>query len=486
VAAAVLPTGPDAVRETREAAAAGIPSPAPGDRRPRRVTVRRLILAALAPTIAGAVLAAPSQVEAHAVRVSSVPGADAALPRPPGSVTITFDEEPDPLLSRIEVLDASGRQFQTGTTRTVPGDPHRLAVALGQLPPGVYTVAWTTLSAVDGHVAEGTFAFGVGVPPATVRALGPRPPPTAPGPGPGPSPAAVAARWCLYTGLVLVLGAAVVASAMVVGPPPRSSLAFLPAAWTAAALGTALTIGVQAREAGIPPAEILHTAMARSAVDRVATIALSGALVLAALLTRGSRQRLAVAAAGAGAAAAMLADVAASHAAAGALVAANTALQWVHIMAAGVWLGGLPPLLVALRGELGGVGTEAVRRFSALAAIALAALAVTGTIRAAVEIGAWERVTGTGYGRLVTVKAGLLAVLLCLGALNRFGTVPGGVRSLRGLRRVGSVEVAVATAALLAAASLVNLAPPAPAAVTAAQPPSPSSATAPSTSVAAP
>ena len=37
------------------------------------------------------------------------------------------------------------------------------------LPDGVYTVAWRTVSAVDGHLATGSFAFGIGVaPPAPV------------------------------------------------------------------------------------------------------------------------------------------------------------------------------------------------------------------------------------------------------------------------------------------------------------------------------
>jgi copper transport protein len=431
--------------------------------------VRRLALATLALTVAGGAIlggaaAMPSPVLAHALRESSVPGVGASLRRPPASVTITFTEEPDPLLSRIEVLDASGRQFQTGPARTVGGNPRRLVVDLAPLPPGVYTVAWTTVSAIDGHVAEGAFAFGVGVPAAAVRATGARPPPSH-RETPAPSPTAVIGRWLLYAGLMLLLGVAFVSSAVLV-TPPRSSLLLLPAAWAGAVAGTAAVIAAQASDAGIGPGELLRTALARGAMERVATVTLSGALVLVALRTHGSRQRTAVALVGAGAAGAMLADVAAGHAAAGRLVAASSALQWVHIMAAGIWLGGLAALLPALRGEPGGVRMAAVRRFSASAAIALAALATTGTIRAAAEIGAWSRVTNTAYGRLVVLKVALLGVLVGLGAVNRLRNLPRAACTARGLRRVGSAEVGVGIAALLATATLVNVAPPAPTTVT--------------------
>jgi hypothetical protein len=60
----------------------------------------------------------------------------------------------------------------------------------------------------------------------------------------------------------------------------------------------------------------------------------------------------------------------------------------------------------------------------------------------------------------VILKTALLGVLAILGATNRFYSVPAAVRSLRGLRRVGSTEIAVGTAVLAATGLLVNLAPP--------------------------
>ncbi|MGH7749558.1 MAG: CopD family protein, partial [Candidatus Dormibacteria bacterium] len=176
---------------------------------------------------------------------------------------------------------------------------------------------------------------------------------------------------------------------------------------------------------------------------------------------------------GAGGAGAMLADVLNSHAAAGSQVAVNAALQWLHIAAGALWLGGLFALLLGIRGLEGEVRGRVVRRFSALAGVALLAVAASGTVRAVIEIGAWDRVWGTAFGKLVIVKVALLLLLAGLGGVNRFVNVPMASRAVRGLRRVGSVEVLVAVSALVVAAALVNEEPPASVAAQIAQGPQP-------------
>src|SRR5579859_6459257 len=155
---------------------------------------RRLVSAGVA------LVAAPAlavSVVAHAPPQASDPSPGADLASAPGRVSITFGERPDPTLSTIRVLDTHGASVTAGPTTADPADPLRLSIPLAPLPNGVYTVAWRTVSAVDGHLATGSFAFGVGA----------APPP--PGTGAassgsavvGASPAAVAGRWLLYLGL---------------------------------------------------------------------------------------------------------------------------------------------------------------------------------------------------------------------------------------------------------------------------------------------
>jgi copper transport protein len=413
--------------------------------------VRRLTLGlvALLVTLGGVAAAPPLHASAHALRQSSVPDSGADLPQAPPDVTITFGEEPDARLSSIEVLSTGGQAYQQGPTQAVPGNPLQLRVALKPLPTGVYTVSWRTFSHVDGHVAGGAFNFGVRRDPTSVSI-----PASLAGP-PGPSAADIAGRALLFLGLVMLVGGAGVATMVLPRPAPAVVLT-LPAAWALAVAGTVAVVASQARNAGAGVGDVLSTSIGRTMLERSLPLAITGAALLLCFRGGDTRRRTAVAVAGAGGALAMLADVLNSHAAAGSAVAVNSAMQWVHIAAGALWVGGLLALLLGIRGLTGEVRGRAVRRFSTLAGVALVAVAATGTVRAVIEIGAWDRLWGTTFGILVLVKVGLLLLLAGLGSVNRFRNVPVAARAVRGLRRVASVEVMVAVAALLVAAALVN------------------------------
>ena len=154
-----------------------------------------------------AVLLLAGSASAHALPQSSDPSAGANLATAPTAVTISFGERPDPKLSTIKVLDTSGNVVSTGSTRAVQADPRTLTVSLQHLSPGVYTVAWRTVSAVDGHLATGSFAFGIGVAPSPSGA-GSTTGQGTPGGSAGPSAGAIVGRWLLFLGLLGLLGAA--------------------------------------------------------------------------------------------------------------------------------------------------------------------------------------------------------------------------------------------------------------------------------------
>ena len=422
--------------------------------------MRRLLLAGAVLVAATVVALLPLPAAAHALRQSSVPADGATLQASPATVSVTFGEEPDAGLSRIEVLDTSGQAYQQGAAMPAPGDPRTLVVAVRHLPRGVYTVSWRTVSRIDGHTAAGTFAFGVGVNAEEVAASGSGGTPASfSGDSPRPSAMAVAGRWALYAGLLLLIGAASVA-VLVFASAPRATLRLLPAGWLVAAAGTVLVVVAQARDAGVGLGDLAGSSLGRHALERAIPLAAGGLALLVALARTGAVRRWSVAAAGMAAAAAMLVDVLLGHAAAGSDPLLNTLLQWVHITAVGVWLGGLGALLAGIRGTPGAEKGRAVRRFSAAAGIALGVVAGTGIVRAAVEIGSWGRVTSTTFGQLVLLKLLLVAVLAALGALNRYRHVGASSRVLTGLRRVGGTELAVGSLAVLVTAALVNVTPP--------------------------
>jgi copper transport protein len=398
--------------------------------------------------------ALPLSVAAHALPQGAVPAEGAEVQSAPAVVAITFGETPDPRLSSITVVNASGTNVDAGPTTVVPGHPLELEVSLKTVGSGVYTVTWKTVSEVDGHLATGAYAFGVGVSAAGASAHAARSVTTPP-----PSIVAVAARWLFFLGLMGIVGVAstsLIALRSVPGFAARA-LALMSAA---AALGIAGIVEAEREAAGVTWSALLSTSLGTTVLERLIALLVTGLGVALAFATSRPVGRSGVALAGAGAAASMWVDVAASHAGAQAPVSIDLLAQWAHIVAGGVWIGGLLILLLAVRGQPSDVTGRAVRRFSTTAGVAIVVVALTGTFRAVIEIGSIGQLLGTAFGILVLVKVGLFVVLAALGAMNRWVNVARASTLLRGLRRVASIEIIIGTVVVLVAATLVNVAPP--------------------------
>jgi len=402
----------------------------------------------------GAAAGLPLTAGAHALPQSAIPPEGAEVQTAPKVVEITFGEIPDPRLSTITVINSSGVNVDAGSTVVVPGHPLELEVALKSIGNGVCTVTWKTVSEVDGHLATGAYAFGVGVSAAGASTRAGKSVVSPP-----PSILAVAGRWLFFIGLMGIIG--VVSTCLIaLRAIPKFASRVLLAMWVAAALGVAGIIEAEREAAGIGFGALFSTSLGATALQRIVAVLATGLGVAATLSTRATAARAGISVAGIGAAASAWVDVAASHAGAQAPVAANLVLQWAHIVAAGIWIGGLLVLVLAVRGEPSEVKGRAVRRFSTTAGLAIAVVALTGTFRAVIEIGSIDKLLGTAFGVLVLVKMGLFVVLAGLGAVNRFGNVPRASNMLLGLRRVASTEVVVGAAVVLVAATLVNVAPP--------------------------
>ena len=401
-----------------------------------------------------ALLLVSATVGAHALLQSADPPVNATLATPPTSVTIRFGEAPDPKLSTIKVLDASGNPVSNGSAQPVAGNALELRIALNPLGDGVYTVSWRTVSAVDGHVAAGSYAFGVGVTVGSTLSSGAGGAVTGSG---NPSFTAIIFRWILYGGLFVLLGASMAHLWVlkgIAGPPSWLTLAGL----MATAIGVLGVVAVQISEAGVAIGDVLGTSLGTASVTRLSPLpfALAGAVV--AWRGSGRIRRSGLVVLGAAAAATMLADVAASHAAAEGSAMLNSAVQAFHIVAAGVWIGGLAALVLAIRGLPTPDKTVAIRRFSVVATVAIGVVAVTGLLRAVAELTSIDQLWTTDFGRLLVLKSALVGGLALLAAVNHFRNVPLG--AVAAVRRVGTLELSVAATILLATAMLVNLAPP--------------------------
>jgi putative copper resistance protein D len=147
----------------------------------------------------------------------------------------------------------------------------------------------------------------------------------------------------------------------------------------------------------------------REAGNRLCALAASG--LLAALLL---------------AALALAGHAAASSATAISLVVAADAL---HLLAAGAWLGSLPAFLLLLsrleqRADRFALAGAAARRLSALGIVSVACLVATGLVSSVYLLGGVPALLGTPYGRLLSAKLGLFALMLGFAAANRRRWIP--------------------------------------------------------------
>ena len=151
------------------------------------------------------------------------------------------------------------------------------------------------------------------------------------------------------------------------------------------------------------------------------------------------------------------------------------ALDALHTLGAGLWVGALLPLALLLKTASSDAGADArphavlaARRFSRLALGIVIVLAATGTWLAVTHVGNVAGLVGTSYGRLLLTKLALLLVALGFAALNRSvllarlgGDGPTvGRPAMRRLAQFVAVEAGLALAILVIVAAL-NVTPPA-------------------------
>ncbi|MGE5475664.1 MAG: CopD family protein [Bacteroidales bacterium] len=136
--------------------------------------------------------------------------------------------------------------------------------------------------------------------------------------------------------------------------------------------------------------------------------------------------------------------------------------NWLHQLAAGVWLGGIPFLLLAMHTSDAPARIRKCRRFSMLAIFAVTGLVLSAAMLAVIHVGSWAALAGSDFGAMVMMKLMLLGGLLLLGFGNlRAGPHLDQPALLARLRAFATAEIAIGFAVLVVAASLASQAPPA-------------------------
>ena len=144
----------------------------------------------------------------------------------------------------------------------------------------------------------------------------------------------------------------------------------------------------------------------------------------------------------------------------------------LHIIAAAVWLGGLL-LMVVVRPLMERPALAvAMSRYSSIALAAFVVVAVSGTVRAAIGVGAWENLASP-YGAILLVKVAALIPLGILGAFYRRRLIARMQEDSTSRRFWGLIALELAFMGLAsgAAAALARTAPPTTAALPAVRTP---------------
>jgi len=422
-------------------------------------------------------LVLPAVASAHALLISANPPPGAGLAAAPAAITATFSEPLNRPLSSLKLTTAGGGAVQAtvasdGETRLVLRPVHRLAR-------GVYDLRWRTVSADDGHTAQGSYSFGVR---AAVRGA-------AESAQAGPLAAGGWLRALLdavFDGALILFCGGVFCSALLSGPGD-------PGAWLLAdghrrevarrqwrvtiGIGVAAvvcslvaTLADAAHAGGGISARALH-AYLLSDVAGYARLAVPAALLASVVMAaRGAPGR-----ASAPAVLALAAVAAGGHASSAHLSGLAFASDLVHLIAASVWLGGIVNLAIAwvprLR-ELGAAGRRRIvevvlPRFGRVALPAFITLVVAGAVNAATELGTPRALWTDGYGRVLLVKTALVGAVALLSYRHALRLRPRllasrdyDIRLERRHWQLLASEPILGTGIVLAAALLVAYAPP--------------------------
>jgi putative copper resistance protein D len=103
----------------------------------------------------------------------------------------------------------------------------------------------------------------------------------------------------------------------------------------------------------------------------------------------------------------------------------------LHLLAAGAWLGGLPPLSMLLatawrqkEPRWAMVTAIAVQRFSLLGIVSVSTLLASGIANSWYEVGTLNNLFATSYGQLVLIKIVFFVAMVALASINRFYLTP--------------------------------------------------------------
>jgi methionine-rich copper-binding protein CopC/putative copper export protein len=387
----------------------------------------------------------PAAALAHPLLIAATPQPGLVASGAPSAITLVLSERAVARGSRIRLYGPTGIELAVGPVQAAGGRRTLSVKPRAKLGSAVYRVRWGVLGD-DGHIVTGSFDYGVAsakgaAPPGVERLAGA-------GGGRGAEDAAadgvvkLLGRWLGVVSASFLLGGFVLLALLrrrrareaptgeaPTGAVPGAEVEILrraaPAAWllvVLAAVEGLLAGATSATGGGLDFGLLTASAAGVSDLVRAILVAVLSAALVVSRRRPGVRDALFLG----GGAAVLLTYALSGHALA--FPSAWALLdQGVHVLAAGLWLGGVLAL-VTLRGKLPlGAG---VRAFAPVAATALGVAVVTGVLAAVREVDRWYFLRWSDYGRIVIVKAALVGVVAVGAGIAWWRSRPGDARPL--------------------------------------------------------
>ncbi|MGH2906717.1 MAG: copper resistance CopC/CopD family protein [Solirubrobacterales bacterium] len=395
-----------------------------------------------------ACLFVPVDASAHAQLEQTSPLRGAVLKQAPSQVEFRFGEPVEAAFGAVRVFDSQARRVDSGViVRSHGAESIGVKLRTG-LPDGAYTATYRVISA-DSHPVSGGFVFSVGkatvAPAASVANLVQRG---------NAGKVTQAGFWTMrfvgYLALAVAIGALmfwllamrdapfVAVNAFTVRAGRLVGLA-IAAGVVASACDLVFQGAVAAGESfwqALSPAVVNDVVGTRSGGWMFARLTLWGCAAIVWLAFAARRNRP-LAKRAVFVVLALLTLAAATPGLAGhAGVTAPRWLMipsdWVHVLAMAIWAGGLVAAVFALPAATqaldpaarGGLLVGALGRFSPVALACVTALLVTGVAQSVIHLSAFDQLWSTAFGRAISIKVGLFAVLIGYGACNRFRLLP--------------------------------------------------------------
>jgi copper transport protein len=412
----------------------------------------------------------PAVAAAHAVPLRATPSSNQSLAEAPRQVQLLFSEPLDPVFSHMQVIDASGQQVDSGDSHLDPQDDRLLAVSVRPgLPNGIYTVVWRSLSAIDVHPDEGQYPLFVGVPVTRQTVATSSIETTA-------TPETTFGRWWFYVAASL-FGGVLATWKLALGPALEKNgdaavratvhsraLRLIVIGGALLIVGTLFSAVAQAASAANVPidqafGQPLADLLLRGRFAAIWWPRLGLEVASLVLIAVGGIDGLASECALATLPAVLLTSALTSHGAAlPGLAGVGIAIDWLHIVGATGWVGGLLALVAILPVARNLAISLVLTRFARLVLAASTAVLLSGVLQGTLEVGSWSGLLGTSYGELVLTKTVLLVAMLALASWNEWRRR---AASLAGLHRGVAIELALGVV-VFGVAAVLSGTPPSP------------------------